>query len=106
MTTQETLTKRSYDVLPYTVDLTDLLATGETLASVAAVVIEPATSPVLAVVGSPSLLAGNKGVGLTLSGGKSVTTYTLRVRCVITPGSGLHVEGTVELYVNDNLDTP
>lgn len=97
------LTKRSFDSLPYTVDFAPLLDVGESLASVAAVVIEPATTPALTA-GTPVVQGDGHTVGFVLSAGKPTTTYTLRLRGTLAAAAG-QVEATVALFVTDNIIT-
>lgn len=110
--TQETimsLEKRSWEERLYDFDMSALLAPDVTLASVSAMVAEPAdgTTPITfgtpAISGQPitytyATVPAGKVVQCRVSGGVE-RSYILRARCV--DSNGEHVEGTVRLNVRD-----
>lgn len=74
--------KDPQEVLDYTYDFTDLLATGEKITSIAAVTIDQTTVPPLVEDSSGIVTPANKQVTVFLSGGLECNQYLVSVRVV------------------------
>lgn len=106
----QTLEKRTWESIKFDIDMSRLLASGETITGTPTMVVTPDTSPAAITFGvpvvnsSPTVYAYATAptgtvVQVTIGGGVDETTYTVRARCATSLGNS--VEGTVALLVRD-----